>query len=272
MHSSINSYFKAFGAFEDRVFQSSQTPPVPSLIDSASCRLVGFVNPYSFLQLLAQPDLIAQFDDWYADGILLCKTVAWAREGNVQRYSFDFSSVAGDVFDDAVRNNARVALLGGTHDENAQARAFLQAQYKTLNIVWSRSGYFDDTRPSEDRVAVMADLVAARPQVVIIGAGTPLQEHLAVELKSRFEAGTSAPAAREPGPVIFTCGGFLTQTGTRGDYYPQIIKRTGLRWLYRAVYHSHVRKRLLVDYPRFLCLTLISRMIRPLPWTRTPSA
>jgi N-acetylglucosaminyldiphosphoundecaprenol N-acetyl-beta-D-mannosaminyltransferase len=216
----------------------------------------------SFLQILAQPDLSTQFDEWYADGILLCKTVAWGRKGRVQRYSFDFSSIAGDVLDEAVRNSARVALLGGTQNENAQARAFLQAHYKTLDIVWSRSGYFDDMHPGDDRAAVLADLVTARPQVVIIGAGTPLQEHLAVELKSRFEVGTSVPAACSPGPVIFTCGGFLTQTGMGGDYYPQIIKRTGLRWLYRAVHHSHVRKRLLVDYPRFLGLTFISRLIR----------
>lgn len=72
--------------------------------------------------------------------------------------------------------------------------------------------------------------------------GTPYQENFAQIIKS----------LNDKGIVVLTCGGFLTQTSMRADYYYPLIKKLGLRWLQRIVMHQHVRQRVIKDYPKFL--------------------
>lgn len=245
-----------FHALEERIYQSSRVQPLVHLSAPGGCRIIGFTNPFSFRILSQKPDLVAQVDDWYVDGGLLCRTVSWGRNGRIPRYSFDFSSIAHGVFDHALQKGIPVALLGGTEEEITAARAYLQNCYPDVNIVWSRNGYFRDSCADGGRDAVLAELATFDVGVVIIGMGSPLQEEAAVELKNRIQANSDKEV------IIFTCGGFLTQTGTSGDYYPEIIKRTGLRWVYRAARERHVRNRLIKDYPRFLIQFVASRLYR----------
>ena len=86
-----------FLVLEDRVFRSSQVPPLERLATPSSdlCQIIGFTNPFSFQILSQRPQLVAEIDHWYSDGGLLCCTVGWGRGGPLPRYSFDFSSIAG---------------------------------------------------------------------------------------------------------------------------------------------------------------------------------
>ena len=81
--------------------------------------------------------------------------------------------------------------------------------------------------------------------------GTPYQERFSVSLKKLL----TSPA------TIITCGGFLTQTSIKADYYHPLIKKLGLRWLQRMVMHKHVRDRVLKKYPKFIFYYLYS-MVR----------
>lgn len=245
-----------FQSLEERILLSSQNSPLKSLSVSQGCRIISFANSFSFKVLSQRPDLITKVDDWYADGSLLCRTVGWGRGGPIPRYSFDFSSIAHEVFVHAQRNNVLVALLGGTEDEITAAHAYLECRYRNIKIIWKRSGYFQEVNTRLGRSEALADLVNSGAGIVIIGMGTPLQEEVALELKSKFEAQSNASH------IIFTCGGFLTQTGRGGDYYPEIVKKTGLRWAYRAFRERHVRNRLVVDYPCFVAQVLAYRLYR----------
>ena len=80
-----------------------------------------------------------------------------------------------------------------------------------------------------------------KPEVVLVGMGTPYQERFSINLKQQL----NNPA------VIITCGGFLTQTSIKPDYYHPVVKKLGLRWLQRMILHKHVRERVLNKYPKF---------------------
>jgi N-acetylglucosaminyldiphosphoundecaprenol N-acetyl-beta-D-mannosaminyltransferase len=55
--------------------------------------------------------------------------------------------------------------------------------------------------------------------------------------------------------ICFTCGGYLDQGGQNFDYYPEIINRLNLRFLYRLVREPRsLWRRYLLEYTIFLKL------------------
>lgn len=260
----LHSLSDRFFDLEERVFCTSQISPLKRMAapqpGSGACQIIGFTNPFSFQILSQRPELVDSVDHWYSDGGLLCRTVGWGRGGTVPRYSFDFSSIADGVFEHAQRNGISVALLGGTEEEITSARDYLRNRYLELCIAWSRNGYFRDADLLDGgRTEALDDLVASGAGIVIIGMGTPLQEEVAVALKQRM---LTRQIDTQGAQMIFTCGGFISQTAKGGDYYPEIFKKTGLRWVYRAFHERHVRQRLMRDYPRFAAQVAVCRLYR----------
>lgn len=204
-----------------------------------SSKVITFVNPFSYPILEARSDLISNMDYIFSDGSLFCfihnicnkKTI-------ISRASFDYSSIAGPVFSYCQNNKLRVAFVGAEESELSLALKNIKTRHKKLNIVYGRSGFFNS---SEDINKAINDIAFSEVDVVIVGMGTPVQEEFSIRIKNRLPEGV----------LIFTCGGFITQTSIRPDYYHPIIKKMGLRWLQRFVEHKHVRKRVLKDYPKF---------------------
>ena len=207
-------------------------------------RLVSFVNPFSY-RLIAQGSLIDDVDSWYVDGALLVRMSNLFRSSTrkIDRVSFDYSSVAHEVFDYAVRKNYKVAIIGGEAGEASAAAGFFCRRHRGLEIGFVRHG-----QSILDNVDILAQEIAcAGCKVVLLGLGTPLQENVGNKLK---ESGMVAQ--------LFTCGGFITQTAMGGDYYHPVVKKFGLRWLQRAMLHKHVRQRLIRMYPKFILFYLWS--------------
>ena len=211
-------------------------------------KLVSFVNPFSY-GVLARSECIEYVDTLYSDGFLHCllhRLFHWT--WSFKRASFDYSSVAGPVFTYLESQRLSVGLVGGTFDEVSKARCAIEARFPRVNIATCRSGFFDNA-------AVMGEFIEhLNVDVVIVGMGTPRQELLGMRIKNRFHSGK----------LVYTCGGFISQTALRDDYYAPLIKKLGLRWLQRCVMHSHVRRRVLIDYPVFVwkyCLFQVTRLV-----------
>lgn len=207
---------------------------------SSSFHIASFVNPFSYIELLKSPDLIDSVDCFFTDGALLrlfhnrfypCR--------KVERLSFDFSSIANDVFEWCQYNNKKVALIGAEPPEIVEAVKNILKLYPDLNIVYSHDGYVNKKDVYEE---VQQNIIDSRAEILICGMGTPLQEDFLLKFKS-IESNLQ---------LGFTCGGFFTQTSIKPDYYHPLIKKVGLRWLQRMAMHSHVRKRVFIDYPKFL--------------------
>jgi UDP-Gal:alpha-D-GlcNAc-diphosphoundecaprenol beta-1,4-galactosyltransferase len=197
-------------------------------------KIFTFANPYSYY--LLDENIVNEFDAIFADGILLVLLNNFFSNNKINRFSFDFTSLAPIVFNFCEIEKLNVAIVGGSEYEIKIARFVIESKYPSINIVCASSGYFDS--PSEI-IGILAD---ANVEVVIAGLGTPLQENFLIECKE------SIPNLK----FGFTCGGFLTQISQNVNYFHPFFDKLNLRWFQRFYRHSYVRKRLLLNYPFFV--------------------
>ncbi|MGS0683092.1 WecB/TagA/CpsF family glycosyltransferase [Shewanella sp. 125m-7] len=211
-----------------------------------SGKIVSFVNPFSYTFISSNNRLVQKVDYWFSDGALLCFfSNIFRRDNKITRASFDFSSLAGIVFDFCERNTLNVAVVGGACLEIESAIINLKVIHPRLNVVYKRDGYFS----TDEFAQVSHEINSSEVDVLIVGMGTPLQEEFSVFCNEKVKNIR----------LTFTCGGFISQTAIKGDYYHPLIKKFGLRWLQRAYMHSHVRQRLFKDYPVFIFRYLLNR-------------
>jgi N-acetylglucosaminyldiphosphoundecaprenol N-acetyl-beta-D-mannosaminyltransferase len=132
--------------------------------------------------------------------------------------------VYGPTFlDFAVRHGAaetRHYFLGASQDCLALLLAKLKEARPDLNVVGSHNGYFGDA----ENDAVMADILAARPDIIWVGLGTPKQQKWIHANKERFRRGA----------ILAVGFAFDVNAGTKKDAPPWMGK-CGLTWLYRLI-------------------------------------
>lgn len=216
-------------------------------VEVRETQAISFVNPYSYLLLRNNRQLVADLDCLYTDAISSAKIFSLLFSKKIPRISFDLGSYARHFFEQANQHKFPIYLLGAKEAEINNAVAIFKKEYPNLNIVGYRDGYFSDD------VAVMQAIVDSGAQYVICGMGTPRQDEFAVKLK-QFQQGKIKQ--------VYTCGGFLHQSSERLEYYPHFINRFNLRWLYRALTNSYVAKRLFFDYPKFVFKVLADFFIK----------
>jgi len=210
-------------------------------------KLISFLNPYSYLCLRRCPELYRCVDEFYCDGIMLAKLMRLTGR-KFQRVSFDMTSLAPSIFEEASRLGKSVYFIGGEPGVVDQAVRVFRSQHDGLRVSGYRHGFFDD---GKERKGVIKDLVMLNPDVVVVGMGVPLQENFIVDLRREGWCG-----------VAFTCGGFLHQTASKGArYYPDWIDRLNLRWLYRMIDEPKLMRRYFADYPKFLLFFLYDLML-----------
>jgi len=221
---------------DKKIFSGSDFSAISAkCFNNKTTNVISFVNPFSYIEVLKESKLVTDIDYYFSDGAMLCKFHGLFNQ-KITRASFDFSSIANDFLTDISEKKLEVAVIGAKQSEIDIAIGNLKNLYPKMNIVFYRNGYI------EDKTTLLDKLNQVNPQVIILGMGSPHQEKLAVAIKDVL----NSPA------TIITCGGFLTQTSIKADYYHPLIKKLGLRWLQRMVMHSHVRNRVFKDYPKFV--------------------
>ncbi|MBT2918461.1 WecB/TagA/CpsF family glycosyltransferase [Vibrio anguillarum] len=217
------------------------------LLDSSTTKKkISFVNPFSYAVLCENSHIIDEIDYWFSDGSLLTTLMnVFDKDKVVNRVSFDFSSIADDFFKEAVNKKWRLAIIGAKSDEIDIAVNYISDIYPDLDICYYRDGYFDINDEK-----VYHNLEKLKVDTLLVGMGTPYQEKFIIEACKTINLS-----------LAITCGGFITQTAMKGDYYHPLVKKLGLRWLQRAVLHKHVRQRILCDYPIFLAKYILSRLL-----------
>jgi N-acetylglucosaminyldiphosphoundecaprenol N-acetyl-beta-D-mannosaminyltransferase len=206
--------------------------------------LVTFVNPYAWRIGRARPDfprMLAGFDLVLPDGIGVVKALAWARNIEAARLSFDASSLYLPVLDRLGRDGRRLFVIGAAPGVAERAVARLRAEFPDVAV----AGCLDGFRPLDEAATA---ILAAAPDVVLCGMGAPHQERLLLELRRRGFTG-----------VGFTCGGFLDQLAEKERYYPAWIDKAELRWLYRLCREPRrLLRRYTLDYAPFVAAALLA--------------
>lgn len=206
--------------------------------------LTTFLNPYSYLLARKNKELFKNFNI-KIDGILLVKFLKFAGI-DYKRKSFDMTSLAPVVFEKAIKENKTIYFVGTTDSNLKSAINNIKKEFNNINIIGYKNGYFKDN----EKNIFIDDLVKLSPDIVICGMGTILQEEFLLNLKERGWSG-----------VGYTCGGFLHQTAKDIIYYPKWIDKYNLRWAYRFYKEPNTRKRILLDYPKFIIIFMYDYLI-----------
>src|SRR5690606_14863225 len=116
----------------------------------------------------------------------------------------------------------------------------MKVNFPCLNILGFQDGYFSD----QEQIKIKAKIKELSPDLIFLGMGSPKQEELAIVLKN-------------PKLTVYTCGAFISQTANYGvNYYPYLINKLHLRWLYRIFKEKGLVRRYLIEYPKSLWLII----------------
>ena len=216
---------------------SEQNFSQEELLNNSSHK-VTFINPYGYHLYRKNQALYESFDAIYVDGIMMCKFINALYGLSISRRSFDYTSIAKQLFSIAQDKGKSIYLIGASDLEIKQTVDLIKKDYPKLNVAGFRNGFFSSGDERNEAIQIIKDL---NPDYVIVGMGAVLQEKFIVDLHEAGYAGKS-----------FSCGGYLRQASTGLDYYPKWIDKYNLRAFYRLFNEKGMFRRLyniLLEFP-----------------------
>ena len=214
---------------------------------------VTFLNHHSYLISRSHKKAFKKIDYIYADGMLFHFFVNLL-VSPIKKISFDMSSIAVDVFSYSERTSKKVFLIGGEQGIAKKFGTIINKQYPDLCIVGSSAGFFVE---EIDKKVTIRKIIASKAEIVIVGMGTPNQEYFLNDLREMGWNGLG-----------FTCGGFFHQTVNKGiNFYPKVIQKLKLRWLYRIFKEPYTVPRYTTAPIKFFLLFLYDCLIKSIKKT-----
>ena len=142
------------------------------------------------------------------------------------------------VLDLLAHQKMSVFLLGGHPDVVSACREILTQRYPGLRIAGTHHGQFAGI----DDQAIQEMIRIARPEVLLIALGSPLQEIWMTRV-----------ARQLPVRVCFTVGGLFDFLSGGKMRAPRWLQRLGLEWLFRFMMDPRAKwERVFVEIPWFL--------------------
>jgi N-acetylglucosaminyldiphosphoundecaprenol N-acetyl-beta-D-mannosaminyltransferase len=216
----------------DCVSDAIRSPrPVPftlTYLNAHSCNLL-FDDP-TYRRALARIDLV------YVDGNGP-RLAAWLA-GDWLPPRMTGADWIHDLGDLSRRRGYRLYFLGSPPGVADEAAARLGRAYPGLQVVGTRDGYLAPERES----ALLADIDRARPDILLLGMSSPLQEVWMTSVSPRLNV-----------PVIWAAGGVLEYASGRLRRAPRWMRLIWLEWLGRWMLEPRrLTRRYLVGIPKFL--------------------
>ncbi|MDQ3644408.1 MAG: WecB/TagA/CpsF family glycosyltransferase [Actinomycetota bacterium] len=138
-------------------------------------------------------------------------------------------------------------LLGSDPGAAAGAAHALKRWYPQLDVRGTHHGYFGLGSPHSDRV--LEHIAERKPDILLVGMGTPQQELWVDRNRHRIDA-----------PVVWTVGALFDYMSGRVPRAPYWISDNGFEWIYRlAVEPRRMWRRYLLGNPAFLRRVLSER-------------
>lgn len=143
-------------------------------------------------------------------------------------------------------------FLGGKPGIAEKAAAKLKERYPNLQIAGIRHGYFDKTPGCAENEAIIAQINAVKPNILIVGFGMPLQEKWLSENWDNIEANVTLT-----GGAVFD---YISGELKRG---PKWMTDNGFEWLARLLIEPRrLWRRYIIGNPLFLYRVLKQRLTR----------
>src|SRR3954463_12242974 len=133
-----------------------------------------------------------------------------------------------------------IYLLGSEPGHAAEAAGRLLSRHPRLNIVGTHHGYFELGSAHADRV--LEDVNARRPDILLVGMGTPKQELWVEQNAGALDAG-----------VLWTVGALFDYVSGHTPRAPAWLADNGLEWIFRlAIEPQRMWRRYLLGNPVFV--------------------
>ena len=132
------------------------------------------------------------------------------------------SSLVWLLAERAAREGRSMYFLGGAPGANEGARRILVERYPALRLCGGTSPVIGSPPSPGDIATVLADLAAARPDLLLVGLGSPKQEQL-------------IRALREHLPATWMIGVGVSFSFIAGDVKraPRWMRKVGVEWVHR---------------------------------------
>ena len=171
--------------------------------------------------------------------------VLWAarRLGHPLRERVGGADMAERIAARAAQLGWRMYFLGAAPGVAEQAATVLQTRYPGLAVVGTFAG---SSTPSEED-AIVERIRAARPDVLLVAFGAPMQDVWIARNQPRLQA-----------PVAMGVGGAFDFIAGVTRRAPRWVQRLGFEWLHRLI-HEPWRWRRQLALPRFAWCELWSR-------------
>ena len=140
------------------------------------------------------------------------------------------------ICEEAAKKDWKIYLLGAVEGVAAEAAKRLTEQYH-CNIIGTHHGFLRDKEVNQ---AVLAELTAKKPQIVLVAMGPPRQEYWITEHMSEL-----------PPAVYMGIGGSLDVISGNLKRAPLWVQKLSLEWLYRVIKQPSRFKRVLA-LPKFM--------------------
>ena len=145
-----------------------------------------------------------------------------------------------DIARGVAKRGGSIYMLGG--EKTAAVLASERLSIATgVRIAGVRDGFFDHARGSGDNAVLLAEINAARPDVLFINMGMPRQERWLYDHWDQLDT-----------PVAITAGALVDHLAGRVRRPPKWVADMGLEWLVRlAVEPSRLWRRYVLGLPVF---------------------
>ena len=213
--------------------------------DGQGSRRVMYVNAHVLNQSLEQPALrtaLNEADLVYCDGYGV-RLAAKALEVQIPHrmtgadWIWDLASLCEAL-------GLSVYLLGSEPGYAAEAAVRLTARHPGLRLAGSHHGYFEVGTAHDERV--VEDINERRPDILLVGMGTPKQELWVQRNAHRLDVG-----------VLWTVGALFDYVSGRTPRAPSWLAENGLEWIFRlAIEPQRMWRRYLLGNPVFVSRVL----------------
>lgn len=207
---------------------------------NSGIRNVFFVNPHCFNLANAAGDYRAALlraDRIYPDGsgvVLACRMLNTPMKENVNG-----TDLFPRLCEAAQAQGRSLYLLGGKPGIADGVKERMTKLYPGLKIVGTQHGYFDF---QNDSGRVIADVNAARPDILLVAFGVPLQELWLLEHQDELQT-----------PVRLAVGGLFDFYSGAIRRAPMWLREMGLEWVFRLMLEPRrMFRRYVIGNPTFL--------------------
>jgi N-acetylglucosaminyldiphosphoundecaprenol N-acetyl-beta-D-mannosaminyltransferase len=153
-------------------------------------------------------------------------------------------------------NRYRVYCLGATEDVLNTVVRRIATDHPGVAVVGHHHGYFT----AGDEPAIVSDIAAARPDILLVAMTSPKKEHFLARWGARLDV-----------PVCHGVGGSFDVLAGKVQRAPLAWQRLGLEWLYRVKQEPRRLWRRYLTTNTLFCIMVAAAVVREMPSRLTPA-